>query len=206
MLSVVQILQVLSTIKDDDRFYLVDGEETNAELKSKFTTGKDIKDFITAGGAGPGGLDTEMQFKDGSGIKTSPLAIVDNAFPALLKGAYITDLSGATVETFSIEAVTDTSNEVWGLYTITDEETVFVEWWAICGKVGTNTSTVVRKTSALSKWTAMSPTEDTATMDNFVLAGTSVTEAFNGNDFEVTFNTDGGSFEKTICGFIYRII
>jgi len=206
MLSVVQLLQVLSTIKDDDRFYLVDGEETNAELKSKFTTGKDIKDFMEAGGAGPSGLDTEMQFKDGGGIKTSPLAIVENAFPALLKGAYITDLAGATIETFAPDKVTDTSDETWNIYTITDEETVYIEWWVICRKQSSGSLTIARKTSALSKWTGFSPTEDTEVIESLTLIGTSVTEAFNGNDFEVTFNTDGGSFEKTICGFIYRII
>jgi len=203
MLSVVRLLSILSTIKDDDRFYLVDGEETNAELKSKFTTGKDIKDFITAGIAGPGGLDTEMQFKDGTGIKTSTLAVVESGFPTLLKGTHITPLFSGVVQSFAIDTVSDTSNEVWPIYTITDEETVYIEWWVICRKQSASTFTVVRKTSALSNFSGLS--QDTATLDNFVLAGTSVTEAFNGNDFEVTFNTDGAIWDKTICAWIYQI-
>jgi len=206
MLSTIELLNNIAEIKDDDRFYLVDGEETNAELKSKFTLGKDLKAYLQTGVSGPSGLDTEFQFKDGTGLKTTPLSVFSGGFPALLKGSFQTDLSDGSIESFQTAKTTNTSNETWTIYSMTGAETVFFDTYSICKRTTGGAGTTLKRifgsvnrlsgASVLEQWTRRQVIE----------GGTSMTMALNGDDLEITFTTDGNTWEKQTSGFIYRII
>lgn len=206
MLSKIDLLNPLTTIKDDDRFYLVDGEETNADLKSKFTLGSDIKTYLQAGATvTPAGVDTEIQFKGASDLKASPLARVVNNKVIIEKGSFLAGFTAPTIELYKGVEATDTSNEVWPIVTILETESILIDYTVMCWKSSPKQMTMKRAYVMLEAFVATSTVFTTSTRREVIQAGTTVTAGLTGDTLNVTFGTDGGTWRKQIIAYIYRI-